>query len=700
MADLLTPTINVIRTCTQKYTDFCVFEEECATFRRSLCNVMDVLNGFLEEFYEGKATGNTRLRRPLELLLSATKEGEQVLEKCASKRKLLAFVFSRQLLGMLGKAKGDVEEAMRLLLLSSVQIQVSTRRVMDAVNESMVELHHLINDSCASKHAVADLIQRELELHRHNQAATLAQATSEVLVKMGVVSCAKEFDDQLVDLKLEADRLRHSKVVYDQEILEAVLALSLETEEGKGHACETPRPAVLNPDALQPSGEGNSLVCPISLEIMHDPVVVTESGITYDREYLCNSLLAHPDLEPATLQHYDRPIDYCPNIAVRNMVTNLYGDSYFQKYNDDEFKVQYERKWNEHQSRCISVDNTQSNNSLARPDNWANPTKHEAPPSKVAASSDHNKSTSFVRPDNRSIEPNPYDAAHPLPCWRVRRYQVLFVVLVLLTVIVIVIALVVTSKSVPSVAKSSANTTSTRIIEKFRKSLPTYTTESLQDETSPQYRSFVWETRYDQVPFRDEANDEELQLFRMTQRFALVTVLESFQLDSFQVAGRINATISECSWSELEIACDSASSVTSLDLSSKAALGHIPREIGLLSKLTSLNLWSNLLNSTIPTELGQLTELVYLDLGSNDLSSTIPTELGYLSALTELILYSNDLTSTIPTELGRLTSLTALSVYNTDLTGTVPSEICLGPSQTVVTVSCSSKLTGQCTQCF
>ena len=46
MADLLTPTINLIRTCTAKYTDFCAFEEECTMFRRSLCHVVEVLTDF------------------------------------------------------------------------------------------------------------------------------------------------------------------------------------------------------------------------------------------------------------------------------------------------------------------------------------------------------------------------------------------------------------------------------------------------------------------------------------------------------------------------------------------------------------------------------------------------------------------------------------------------------------------------------
>lgn len=89
MADVLTPTINLIRTCTAKYTDFCAFEEECTMFRRSLIHVVEVLTDFQKDLpmESPSPSNNTSLQRPLELLQTATKDGGDVLKHCCSKRR-------------------------------------------------------------------------------------------------------------------------------------------------------------------------------------------------------------------------------------------------------------------------------------------------------------------------------------------------------------------------------------------------------------------------------------------------------------------------------------------------------------------------------------------------------------------------------------------------------------------------------------
>lgn len=190
MGDLVSPTIKVITTCVNLYTDFCAFQEECTTFRRSLCNVCEVLEGVQEEISRGHVSGNTRLRRPMELLQTATEEGGQVLQTCSTTRKLLAFVFSRQLMGTLNKAKADIEEAMRLLQASSVRIQVSTRQMMDSVTARLDELHNQINDSFTNKHEVADMIREAIQQRKGSHGACIAMALSDNLVQKGVVSSA------------------------------------------------------------------------------------------------------------------------------------------------------------------------------------------------------------------------------------------------------------------------------------------------------------------------------------------------------------------------------------------------------------------------------------------------------------------------------------------------------------------------------
>jgi hypothetical protein len=99
MADFVSPTIDLVRAYVTMYTDFRAFKDECTTFRRSLCNVIEVLEDVQEETSKENVAGSTRLGRPMELLQGATKEGGEVLRKCSAKNTLIAFVSSRQLMG-------------------------------------------------------------------------------------------------------------------------------------------------------------------------------------------------------------------------------------------------------------------------------------------------------------------------------------------------------------------------------------------------------------------------------------------------------------------------------------------------------------------------------------------------------------------------------------------------------------------------
>jgi hypothetical protein len=65
----------------------------------------------------------------MELLQAATKDGAEVLKKRSSK-KLVTLLFSKQLMGILNKAKGDVEEVMRLPQTSNTGTQISTSEKM------------------------------------------------------------------------------------------------------------------------------------------------------------------------------------------------------------------------------------------------------------------------------------------------------------------------------------------------------------------------------------------------------------------------------------------------------------------------------------------------------------------------------------------------------------------------------------------
>jgi hypothetical protein len=731
MADLVSPTIELVRACVNMYTDFRAFKEECTTFRRSLCNVVEVLEDVQHEMARGNVTGTTKLHTPMELLQSATREGGEVLKKCSSTKKLLAFAFSRQLMGMLNKARSDIEEAMRLLLVSSVRIQASTHHLMQGIGARLEQLQDQINSSYSSKHEVADLIRKELKQHERNQGHSIAQALSDALVEMGVVDDTQDCAEQLDGLQREAEMLRTAKVVYDEDLLEAVKALT---------AVPPPASHVKPPLATTASSAvRDCLVCPISKEVMRDPVTVDGSGITYDRKSLCRSLLSYPDLEPLTRQRFVRPVSYTPNLIARNLVMMQYGDSYYVKYDDEEFKVMYQDKWKQlrHPSGAANLDQTSSSADFAPAiifDGLTSSAEIHSSGSGGAffSSESGNSHAPSVAADGGSsdvgaIHTEPtiattiHSTSHSTRC---SRKMIVISVGAVIFLVALVIGIKIAQSSIarpvgapspaaPSAAPPSALTTQ----EKFKQSLPAYTMESLQDTSSPQYRAYVWATTIDQFPQSVAPSDEETRLFRMKQRFALATLFYSVNIPWW-----VNSSISECDWrpsgclgntmprvtglqpngngGRIPREIGLLESLTHLELAEDQLTSSIPTELGLLTALTALYLNTNQLTSRIPTELGLLTQLTFLTLRNNSLTSTIPTELGLLAGLNyALVLDANQLTSTIPTELGQLTALTYLYLQDNDLSGTFPSAMCQFPYVIRPLVDCDEVVCGCCDNC-
>ena len=71
-------------------------------------------------------------------------------------------------------------------------------------------------------------------------------------------------------------------------------------------------------DEHTPTGSSESLVCPISLELMIDPVILTETGQTYDRATIESWLHMHSTDPVTNVQLRSKKL--VPNIAIRKMV--------------------------------------------------------------------------------------------------------------------------------------------------------------------------------------------------------------------------------------------------------------------------------------------------------------------------------------------------------------------------------------------
>ena len=175
---------------------------------------------------------------------------------------------------------------------------------------------------------------------------------------------------------------------------------------------------------------------------------------------------------------------------------------------------------------------------------------------------------------------------------------------------------------------------------------------------------------------------------RLVQRFALVTLWYSTNgaiwssTDDTNYSGGWLESIHECDWDAFgdgkkDLVCNSNKEVIQITLlrHGEDLSGHLPAELGLLSRLAQLDVTTNALSGIIPTELALLTGLSRLDLSVNTLSGNIPTEFGLLTMLSVLKLDSNTLSDRIPTELGLLSELSELGLWDNNLSGTIPKEL-------------------------
>ncbi len=82
------------------------------------------------------------------------------------------------------------------------------------------------------------------------------------------------------------------------------------------------------------------LTCPISGDLMRDPVILYPSGKTFDRKPLCTWLLRNPEPRcPWTNRPLGRMMPYIENRDTRDTLIYYKGEEAYQRYDDTTFKL-------------------------------------------------------------------------------------------------------------------------------------------------------------------------------------------------------------------------------------------------------------------------------------------------------------------------------------------------------------------------
>lgn len=144
---------------------------------------------------------------------------------------------------------------------------------------------------------------------------------------------------------------------------------------------------------------------------------------------------------------------------------------------------------------------------------------------------------------------------------------------------------------------------------------------------------------------RDPAKIPIDQTVRLTQRYALMTMLlRQTEISGWDATGWATAA-HECEWDEVKCMSDDSSIITELTLCCDNLHGQIPEDLALLTALTSLDLGGNFLTGSFPATLARLTNLDRFFVGGNSLTGTIP-ELAWPN-LKVLDVHRNNITGTI-----------------------------------------------------
>ena len=101
----------------------------------------------------------------------------------------------------------------------------------------------------------------------------------------------------------------------EEELLRAVCAISLMQPENAANGAGGAAAA-----CALPQGPPDHFICPISLDVMQDPVIVVQSGITYERALIEQAMRFNPCRDPATNQEWSEPLTLAPNVLVRKMI--------------------------------------------------------------------------------------------------------------------------------------------------------------------------------------------------------------------------------------------------------------------------------------------------------------------------------------------------------------------------------------------
>jgi TPR repeat protein len=311
-----------------KYKSFHALKAENEEFRRTMLAVRRVLHDIRKE---DRVNNRTSLRMPLQMIEDAIEMGEKVMKKCSNRNNKLkiALVCSQDYVDTLKAAGVKMNHGLTMITATNVNIHADTQGAVDTAQRAIESMEMRLD---AYHNDILDKLPNMADIKTISD-----EVFDEVIAKLreeGIVASKQDCMDQIRDIQEDPDLTE----LKNEQLLQWALHVSL----------PPPNRPIMDEKMKK------RLTCPISLDYMRDPVTLVQSGQTYDKASLCESLLQYPDFCPKTGQHFDEKLSYINNSDAREDLTYYLGDDAYQPYDDSMFKRQYEALWRERMNASTS----------------------------------------------------------------------------------------------------------------------------------------------------------------------------------------------------------------------------------------------------------------------------------------------------------------------------------------------------------
>ena len=307
--------------------------EELSQFGKLLISLERTLGDLSKALQSSEQRETNGLIQSMKGLRMAVDKGKTVVEECQvlSKKKIKVFVFVTSYRKKIESVGLEIERALNGIRNSGVVMTVELRKSMKETRDLTAELYDKVGEIlCDMKENQRDILDRFDDM----------EELLRLIISNGFAKDKEDVENQIQSIVHDADLIPKEKDFMDTVILQKVIEISKDVSAQIGDN--------KSKVSMNKSDRDYLLRCPLSLEIMEDPVIM--KGHTYDRKYLCKSLLTYPNLDPITNTRSDKRASYDDNITVRQLLMQEKGDAAYRRYDDNYFPKAYEKAWNEFMS--------------------------------------------------------------------------------------------------------------------------------------------------------------------------------------------------------------------------------------------------------------------------------------------------------------------------------------------------------------